>query len=78
MKFGSWSYDGSRLDVMNRSVEGDTAYYVENGEWHLIGMPLRRHVITYNCCVHPYPDVTFYLVIRRKPLYYIFNLVISY
>ena len=75
MKFGSWTYDGSRVDVVNRSETGDTNHYIENGEWDLIAMPIRRHVMFYSCCVEPYPDVTFWLIIRRKPLYYIFNLV---
>lgn len=76
MKFGSWSYDGTKVDFKNRSLTGDVSHFLDNGEWELLGMPMRVHVIYYGCCPEPYPDVTFYIIIRRKPLYYIFNLVI--
>ncbi len=59
-----------------RSSSGDTATYISNGEWDLVGVPAVRHNILYSCCENPYPDVTFWIVIRRKPLYYVFNLVI--
>ena len=75
LKFGSWSYDGTKLDIMNRSVSGDTTSYRSNGEWDLVGMPLKRNVMYYGCCPEPYPDLTFWLIIRRRPLYYIFNLI---
>ena len=76
MKFGSWSYDGSKLDIINRSASGDISMFASNGEWDVVGMPLKRHVIYYGCCPSAFPDVTFWLVIRRKPLYYTFNLVL--
>ena len=75
LKFGSWTYDGSKIDITNRSATGDVSYFVSNGEWDLIGMPLRRHELWYSCCPAPYPDLTFWVVIRRRPLFYIFNLV---
>lgn len=39
------------------------------------GVPVIRHNLYYACCENPYPDVTFWLVLRRKPLYYLFNLL---
>ncbi len=30
----------------------------------------------YDCCPEPYPDLKFYLVIRRRTLYYAFNLIL--
>ena len=74
-QLGSWSYDGNKLDVVNVSATGDISAFSKNGEWDLIGMPVRRHVFYYDCCPDPYPDVTFWVVIRRRPLYYVFNLV---
>ena len=38
LQFGSWSYDGGSLDVVNKSSEGDTYNFIKNGEWKLIGM----------------------------------------
>ncbi len=59
-----------------RSLAGDASYFITSGEWDMIGMPMVRHVTYYTCCVDPYPDVTFWVVILRKPLYYIFNLIL--
>jgi len=35
-----------------------------------------RHVKTYDCCPEPYIDITFSIHIRRRTLYYGFNLII--
>lgn len=48
----------------------------ENGEWEIIHRPARKNI-------HPsYPpessehqDITFYLIIKRKPLFYVINIV---
>lgn len=37
MKFGSWSYTGSSLDLQLNSQEADLSAYIENGEWKLLG-----------------------------------------
>ena len=57
-------------------MSGDLKFWISNGEWELLGMPVKRNVIFYTCCPTAYPDVTFWIIIRRKPLYYIFNLII--
>ncbi len=40
------------------------------------GCPSRRNVVTYECCPEEYVDVTFTVQIRRRKLYYVFNLVV--
>ena len=64
-----------QVDVTNMSISGDLSYFIPSGEWRMIGFPNVRHIEYYACCAEPYPDVTFYVIIRRKPLYYLFNLV---
>ncbi|XP_044006695.1 neuronal acetylcholine receptor subunit alpha-7 isoform X2 [Aphidius gifuensis] len=77
MKFGSWTYDGYQLDlVLNSEGGGDLSDFITNGEWDLIGMPGRKNTITYQCCPEPYVDVTFTIHIRRRTLYYFFNLIV--
>ena len=76
MKFGSWTYDGYRVDVQLESQEGDTKKYVTNGEWDFIGIPAQRNEIIYVCCPEPYPDVTYTVHIRRSTMYYYINLII--
>ena len=75
VKFGSWSYHAWHLDMKNKTDHMDLTYYVQSGEWDLVDVPVRRNVIYYNCCDEPYVDVTYWLVLRRKPLYYLFNMV---
>ncbi|GFR62847.1 neuronal acetylcholine receptor subunit alpha-10 [Elysia marginata] len=58
-----------------RSDKVDLDNYVFSGEWELIGVNIRRQVIHYACCQEPYPDVRFTIVIRRKTLYYLFNII---
>ncbi|GFG30444.1 hypothetical protein Cfor_03686, partial [Coptotermes formosanus] len=77
MKFGSWTYDGNQLDlVLNSEEGGDLSDFITNGEWYLIGMPGKKNTITYQCCPEPYVDVTFTIQIRRRTLYYFFNLIV--
>ncbi|KAH9523935.1 Neuronal acetylcholine receptor subunit alpha-10, partial [Bulinus truncatus] len=75
LKFGSWTYDGFQVDITNRSATVDLQNYVFSGEWELMDVRIRRTEAYYNCCVEPYPDVRFTIVIRRKTLYYLFNII---
>ncbi|XP_045482650.1 neuronal acetylcholine receptor subunit alpha-7 isoform X3 [Harmonia axyridis] len=77
MKFGSWTHDGNQLDlVLNSEDGGDLSDFITNGEWYLIGMPGKKNTIVYQCCPEPYVDVTFTIQIRRRTLYYFFNLIV--
>ncbi|EDO42054.1 predicted protein [Nematostella vectensis] len=76
LKFGSWTYVGNRLTMTSTSDSADLSKYVNNGEWHLLAMPAKLNRVFYNCCKYPFYDVTLYLEIQRKPLYYVFNLII--
>nr|ABJ09670.1 nicotinic acetylcholine receptor subunit 6 isoform III [Musca domestica] len=77
MKFGSWTYDGNQLDlVLNSEDGGDLSDFITNGEWYLIAMPGKKNTIVYACCPEPYVDVTFTIQIRRRTLYYFFNLIV--
>jgi nicotinic acetylcholine receptor len=39
-------------------------------------MPGERHEVIYECCPAPYLDITFIIKIRRRTLYYFFNLIV--
>ena len=50
--------------------------YQESGEFELLAVRGQRNGRTYECCPNAsYPDLTFELVLRRKPLFYLVNLV---
>lgn len=76
LKIGSWLYDGYQVDVSNRTTDIDLSNYVENGEWKLINTKAVRNVVVYPCCPTPFPDVTFYIHIRRRTTYYMYNVII--
>ena len=75
LKFGSWTYDGFQLDLINLKESGDLSKYIPSGEWDLEGMPAERHVEYYSCCAEPYVDVTYTIIIKRKPMFFTYNLV---
>ncbi|XP_069172204.1 neuronal acetylcholine receptor subunit alpha-10-like isoform X2 [Procambarus clarkii] len=76
LKLGSWIYDGFQVDVTNRTAEVDLTNYIPNGEWELLEAKIIRNVIYYSCCPEPFPDVTITITIRRKTLYYMYNVVL--
>lgn len=48
MKFGSWTYDGSQIDLQLQGEGGDTSSFIPNGEWELIGERSCQYAIPYN------------------------------
>uniref|UniRef100_A0A8C6Z7C8 Cholinergic receptor nicotinic delta subunit n=1 Tax=Nothoprocta perdicaria TaxID=30464 RepID=A0A8C6Z7C8_NOTPE len=90
LKFSSLAYNAEEITMhlkeeadmetgKNYRVEWiiiDPEGFTENGEWEIIHRPARKNI-------HPeYPrdssehqDITFYLIIKRKPLFYIINIV---
>ena len=39
-------------------------------------MPAKRNEVIYECCPEPYLDITFIIKLRRRTLYYFFNLIV--
>ncbi|KRZ66892.1 Cullin-3 [Trichinella papuae] len=84
LKFGSWTYNDRKLVLEQGGNGWDMSEYIENGEWLLVvsqfttaDYPVRRTVKLYECCPdEPYSDVKYCLHIRRRTLYYGFNLII--
>ncbi|PIC52370.1 hypothetical protein B9Z55_002509 [Caenorhabditis nigoni] len=81
MKFGSWTFHGYAIDLQidddtNGTQSMDLSTYLVNGEWQVISTNAKRIVSFYKCCPEPYPTVNYYLHIRRRTLYYGFNLII--
>lgn len=76
LKFGSWSFHGNQLNVVINEEEADTGVYESSGEWALVSMPARREVTYYPCCPEPYPVVSYDVILRRSPLFYVMNLLL--
>ncbi len=73
--FASWTFDLLRLNLDVNSKEGDSTNYINNGEWHLVKLNATRNLKKYSCCEELYPEIIYTLVIRRRPLYYVFNMI---
>ena len=76
LKFGSWTYDVNRLDVVKENDTTDLKKYIQSGEWKLVDAPVRRNVLKYTCCPQSYPDITFDFIIHRRSLFYLTNLIL--
>ncbi|VDK49183.1 unnamed protein product, partial [Cylicostephanus goldi] len=76
MKFGSWTFDGSKLNLDVDDNGFDLSSYTPNGEWELLRTHAVRNIQHYACCPEPYYDIVFTFVIRRRVLYYAFNLIL--
>ncbi|XP_052104683.1 neuronal acetylcholine receptor subunit alpha-10-like isoform X1 [Mytilus californianus] len=74
--FGSWVYHGNQLDMQARDNPSDLSSMKTNVEWVIQKIVVERHEVVYGCCPDPYPDVTFYIHVERKPAYYITNIII--
>ncbi|XP_045212736.2 neuronal acetylcholine receptor subunit beta-3-like isoform X4 [Mercenaria mercenaria] len=80
MKFGSWTYDGSKimLELLYENAEGfDFTEYIPNNEWMVATSSAKKNVLRYACCPgEPFVDITFYLKIRRQPAFYNYILIL--
>ncbi|XP_063077445.1 acetylcholine receptor subunit delta-like [Engraulis encrasicolus] len=90
LKFSSLTYNSKEISMHLKTVadeEGnrstvewiiiDPESFTENGEWEIIHRPAKRN--TYKSIPresNKHQDVTFYLIIKRKPLFYVVNIII--
>ncbi|XP_059211056.1 acetylcholine receptor subunit beta [Centropristis striata] len=79
MQFRSYTYDSTEIDVQYaldskgkeiKEIVLDEAYS-EGGEWIITHKPCRKNMNNDN-----FEDMTFYLIIERKPLYYVLNIIL--
>ncbi|KAH0619871.1 hypothetical protein JD844_014243 [Phrynosoma platyrhinos] len=74
MKFGSWTYDGSQVDIILVDEEVDKRDFFDNGEWEIVAATGIRGNRTDGCCWYPF--ITYSFIIRRLPLFYTLFLII--
>ncbi|XP_028329717.1 acetylcholine receptor subunit beta-like [Gouania willdenowi] len=79
MQFRSYTYDSTEIELQYaldskgneiKEVQLDESYS-EGGEWVIRHRPSRK-----NMNDDLYEDMTFYLIIERKPLYYVLNIIL--
>ncbi|KAL1006558.1 hypothetical protein UPYG_G00073790 [Umbra pygmaea] len=90
LKFTSLTYNAKEINMQLKTEKDDAekdfrvewiiidpAGFTENGEWEIIHKPARKN--TYKSIPlesNKHQDITFYLIIKRKPLFYIINIII--
>lgn len=73
--FNFFSY--FQLNVFALNTSGDETNYQQNGEFNLENYTAIKHVVYYSCCPDaPFPDITYFIVLRRRPMFYVFNLIL--
>uniref|UniRef100_A0A3P9P5V1 Cholinergic receptor, nicotinic, delta (muscle) n=1 Tax=Poecilia reticulata TaxID=8081 RepID=A0A3P9P5V1_POERE len=89
LKFSSLTYNAKEIKMLlkedgnethKHTVEWiviDPASFTENGEWEIIHRPAKKNIYKHIPMEsNKHQDITFYLVIKRKPLFYIVNIII--
>nr|XP_055030885.1 neuronal acetylcholine receptor subunit beta-4 [Misgurnus anguillicaudatus] len=73
LKFRSWTYDHTEIDLVLRSGVASMDDFTPSGEWDILALPGRRTVNPHD---DTYVDLTYDFIIKRKPLFYTINLII--
>ncbi|XP_075215940.1 nicotinic acetylcholine receptor beta1 [Lycorma delicatula] len=76
MKFGSWTFNGDQvsLALYNNKNFVDLSDYWKSGTWDIIEVPAYLNIYQGNEPTET--DITFYIIIRRKTLFYTVNLIL--
>ena len=79
MKFGSWTYDGHKLDIAfgdDNETGMNIDDYTKSNEWNLLEAPATRHVKYYAGLTAPYVDITFWIRVQRVAIFHKYILVL--
>ncbi|XP_014680325.1 PREDICTED: acetylcholine receptor subunit alpha-type acr-16-like, partial [Priapulus caudatus] len=70
--FGSWVYNGEQMDMLlDEGIDGFDLNYLDdamNRRWQVTGSHAVRSAKIYPCCPEVYPDLKFYLQLKRRSI----------
>ncbi|KAK3788274.1 hypothetical protein RRG08_027008 [Elysia crispata] len=76
LDFSSWSYDLEGMNlILLGGQDGDLSNYKNSTEWELVGFLQERKEENFSCCEVPYPFIKNHILIKRRPLFYVFNMI---
>ncbi|CAL9700795.1 unnamed protein product [Knipowitschia caucasica] len=73
LKFRSWTYDHTEIDVVLTSDYASRDDFTPSGEWDIVSLPARKNEDPND---ETYLDITYDFIIQRKPLFYTINMII--
>ncbi|XP_063045979.1 neuronal acetylcholine receptor subunit beta-2-like [Engraulis encrasicolus] len=73
LKFRSWTYDHTEIDLVLMSDYASRDDFKPSGEWDIVSLPGRKNEDPHD---DTYLDITYDFIIKRKPLFYTINLII--
>uniref|UniRef100_A0A3P8W1W3 Cholinergic receptor, nicotinic, beta 5b n=1 Tax=Cynoglossus semilaevis TaxID=244447 RepID=A0A3P8W1W3_CYNSE len=73
LKFRSWTYDHTEIDLILLSDFASRDDFKPSGEWDIVSLPGRKNEDPDDI---RYLDITYDFIIKRKPLFYTINLII--
>ncbi|XP_077171166.1 acetylcholine receptor subunit beta [Paroedura picta] len=82
MTFRSYTYDSSEVTLLHPLKDDGTelkevviygSTFIDNGQWEIRHKPARKNTLPGDPL---YEDITFYLIICRKPLFYLINVIV--
>ena len=53
-----------------------SAKYVNSSEWDVMLVEREKKSTKYACCPDPYVDIRYTTHLRRKPLYYVYSVIV--
>lgn len=76
LKFTSWTHDQTEIDLELDPKPVVSSSYINSSAWDLVSVKKSRKIENYDCCPNPYVDVTYTINLKRKPKYYVANIII--
>ncbi|KAI0222209.1 hypothetical protein LSAT2_026536 [Lamellibrachia satsuma] len=76
LKFGSWSHQGSELELVTEQYQASRLLYDNNPnvEWNLLGVPCKKYPKRFPCCKDTFDYIVYFVTMQRRPLYYLYHL----
>ncbi|XP_061186431.1 neuronal acetylcholine receptor subunit alpha-7-like [Saccostrea echinata] len=75
LDFGSWSFDNSDINVIPDNQDADLDVYHPNSEFDLVKYTIHNYTLLSAEWTHPFLYIRYTIVLKRKPLYYLFNIL---
>lgn len=76
LTFTPWTHDQSELDLRVDPKPVITSNYIKSSEWDLVSVKSKLRSTKYLCCPNPFVDITYTINLRRKPLYYVYQVIV--